>query len=112
MHRRCCASDSWLCGRIVRCRERPPFPAIGAARHASRVMIGKKTTPSATNASPPALLNSISIKHKWALSAAHSRVMQMTGEIGMATPGELVRAVAEILGIPEATVVQYDRNLV
>jgi hypothetical protein len=30
----------------------------------------------------------------------------------MATPGELVHAVAEAFGIPEATVVQYDRNLV
>jgi len=30
----------------------------------------------------------------------------------MATPGELVRTVAEALGIAEATVVQYDRNLV
>jgi hypothetical protein len=30
----------------------------------------------------------------------------------MATPGELVHVVAKALGIPEATVVQYDRNLV
>lgn len=30
----------------------------------------------------------------------------------MATPGELVKAVADVLGIPEATVVVHDRNLV
>jgi hypothetical protein len=29
----------------------------------------------------------------------------------MATPGQLVHSAAKILGIPEATVVQYDRNL-
>src|ERR1700680_4344941 len=29
----------------------------------------------------------------------------------MATPGELVHIIANVLGIPEATVVQYDRNL-
>jgi hypothetical protein len=29
----------------------------------------------------------------------------------MATPGELVRTVAQVLGIPEATVTQHDRNL-
>ena len=29
----------------------------------------------------------------------------------MATPGELVKALATVLGVPEATVVQYDRQL-
>jgi hypothetical protein len=29
----------------------------------------------------------------------------------MATPGELVHTVAKVLGIPQATIVQYDRNL-
>jgi hypothetical protein len=35
----------------------------------------------------------------------------MGGASKMATPGELVRTVATVLGIPEATVVQHDRNL-
>jgi hypothetical protein len=30
----------------------------------------------------------------------------------VATPGKLVRAVADMLGAPEATVIQHDRNLV
>ena len=30
----------------------------------------------------------------------------------MATPGQLVHTVSKVLGIPQATVVQYDRNLV
>ena len=29
----------------------------------------------------------------------------------MATPGQLVRTMASVLGIPEPTITQYDRNL-
>ena len=32
-------------------------------------------------------------------------------QMGMATPGQLVRTMATVLGIPEPTVIQYDRHL-
>jgi hypothetical protein len=53
---------------------------------------------------------SISIKYKW-LAPPPFAWYGNGKEHSMATPGELVRVVAGVLGAPEATVVQHDRNL-
>jgi hypothetical protein len=44
-------------------------------------------------------------------TAGHLRDMQMAGEERMPTPGQLVQTMAEVLGVPAATVAQYDRVL-
>src|SRR5439155_17694246 len=56
-------------------------------------------TPSVDNANG-LRTNAIWAKRRWKLR-----------EVLMATPGQLVKCIAEALGIPEPTVVQYDRLL-